>query len=159
MTIDYGWIISYGMKIIRPQVFETNSSSCHSLVVNDHGDYTSITPSEDGLIYIRAVDFGWSHETFSSPEDKLSYVAIYLRDWTTHRSDRDVMEGTLNRVVLDHTGAIGLIFPDNSDWNGGYIDHQSVECHDLDYLFEDDAVMKAFIFDRSSYVTTDNDNH
>lgn len=144
------------MKLIRTNVFETNSSSTHSLSVDWNADYTSITPESDGMINVWSYDFGWDRETFSEPMYKLSYVMIYLRDWTRHLSDdiRSEYETKLTEMVCEHTGAIGIAMTSPE----GYIDHQSVECHDLDYLFQDMAEMKAFIFGRNSYLETGNDN-
>ena len=67
------------MKLIRNNVFETNSSSCHTVTISDKVlPYDTIYPESDGVIYIESEDFGWSFEDRTNPHDKLSYIFIYL---------------------------------------------------------------------------------
>jgi hypothetical protein len=40
------------MQQIRKSVFETNSSSTHSISIDSHGDIELITSDDDGYIYI-----------------------------------------------------------------------------------------------------------
>lgn len=184
-------------KLVRTGVFETNSSSSHSLTLSESGTFDSITPDDDGVIRIKPGDFGWAIQDFHDPKDKLSYVMIYIRDWMDRyarrqlQNDKKALEGPdgpklsestavrlyglrdvmtpvqldacekLRTLVLEHTGATDIVFVNDDDrcFEGGYIDHQSVEGEDLQYLFDDMAKMKDFIFGRGSYLTTDNDNH
>jgi hypothetical protein len=145
-------------KLIRKAVFETNSSSTHSLVVSDATDFDSIAPDDNGFIIVPQNDFGWATDTYSDPLSKLSYVMIYLRDWTDYLdADRKIAyEEMLIDVVNEHTGAFMVQLAETND--PGYIDHQSVESRDLDYLFNDRVAMKNFVFGRNSYVETGNDN-
>ena len=50
------------MKLIRNSVFETNSSSCHSISIGKSDVYDSVTPDEDGIIRIKPMEFGWCQE-------------------------------------------------------------------------------------------------
>ncbi len=149
------------MKLVRHGVFETNSSSCHSLSIGASGTYDGITPNEDNLIIVDdSHEFGWSQETYSYPEARLAYAYIYAMDWSGDKRDEFIK--TLQEVVCEHTGA-GAVTHEvfGKKWNDGYgyIDHQSVESADLHYIFEDKSLLKSFIFDSSSWIETDNDNH
>lgn len=143
--------------LIRHATFETNSSSCHSLsVARGAKVYDSLFPNEIGELIVTPNDFGWDQDTFTDAESKLAYVLLYLRDWTTG-SKQENFTKILEDVILGHTGADSVrLWPKDE----GYIDHQSVEDNDLDYLFDDDgAQLKEFIFNPNSELTTDNDNH
>ena len=148
------------IKLIRKNVFETNSSSTHSISVG-HGDtYDSITPYEDGIIYLEPEEFGWEQETYTATYTKLTYAYIYARDWTGDKSPQ-FME-VLKKVVCEHTGATDIKMNSSTSFgytNTGYIDHQSVEDGNYHYLFEDEQTLKQFIFDPTSVLETDNDSH
>lgn len=148
-------------KLIRNSVFETNSSSCHSISIGKSDVYDSVIPNEDGVIELLPMQFGWEQERYNDAHVKMSYLWIYIKDWCG-KDEESFME-TFQRVVCRHTGASNVTMAPDEDayeWNRyGYIDHQSVESRDYHYLFEDDETLKRFIFDRDSWLETDNDNH
>lgn len=143
-------------KLIRHGVFETNSSSTHSLVVDRNGDYLGLTPNSNNEITVRPEDFGWSTINYSQPEEKLAYLLIYIRDWVPLESLKIAYKSKLVDMVSEHTGAEFVIL--EGEENDGYIDHQSVESGQLDPYFLDIDLMKDFVFGRGSYVETGNDN-
>lgn len=143
-------------KLIRRGVFETNSSSTHSIAIGSDTDLLGFSPNTtDNGIEIHTDDFGWSYEIYGSVESRLSYILIYIRDWSGDKHEEFTQ--VLTNVVSDHTGAayIKLI----EDKEKGYIDHQSVEDQNYHYLFEDPSVLKTFLFSKDGYVETDNDNY
>lgn len=148
-------------KLIRNSVFETNSSSCHSISIGESDVYDSVTPDENGVIKLEPMEFGWEQERYNDPYTKMVYLWIYINDWCSDVED-EFME-TFQRVVCNHTGASSVIMvPDESkpEWyRNGYIDHQSVESNDYHHLFYDDKLLKQFLFDSDSWLETDNDNH
>jgi hypothetical protein len=149
-------------KMIRTGVFETNSSSCHTITIS-HVDndtlYQSITPNDNGEIVIAPQEFGWEWETYNNPESKLCYVMLYIRDWVHDQATKDAFSDILNRVVLTHTHATKLTMgPSSSKYWNGYIDHQSVEDNDCHHLFDSDEKLKDFIFGPQSSLNTGNDN-
>lgn len=143
--------------LIRHATFETNSSSCHSLsVAGPVKVYDSLFPNDEGELIIPTEDFGWNQDTFTDAESKLSYVMLYIRDWTNGSKKEDFTK-ILEDVVLGHTGADSVRL---ASTEYGYIDHQSVENDDLDHLFNDDGEqLKEFIFNPDSVLETDNDNY
>ena len=149
---------------IRQSVFETNSSSSHSLTVANFkaGDVLdTLYPNSEGSIIVEAREFGWEWEDYNDPTSKLAYCAIYARDWVGNEDISKYLK-ILTTVVRDHVGDIDVEFPLDVSKSGyfekGYIDHQSVENHDLDYLFEDPEQLRQFIFNPKSKLKTGNDN-
>ena len=136
------------MKKIRHSVFETNSSSTHSLsIAPERGGikWDTLHPDEAGFIQIYEGEFGWEWETFHDPNSKASYAMTYAKGNVE-------LLGMLTQVISEHCNAPVNLNIDNS----GYIDHQS---HDVaGDAFVDKDTLKRFIFDSTSYVKTGNDN-
>lgn len=140
------------MKKIRHNVFETNSSSSHSISLSDTTTYTSITPNEEGQIVLNGGEFGWGYESYTDPESKASYFAVD----NFHNKARLAM---LERVVIEHTGVSSVMYNFSLEYqekNWSYIDHQSSGTTDVIKTEQD---LKTFIFSRNSILTIDNDNH
>ncbi len=102
------------MKLqIRNQVFETNSSSVHSLVVSGNGLEPSELPQDkDGKILVDFGKFGKDYHLYESQEEKLSYL-ITLCYYTCGGFEmEDVYEGSdfrcIEEAVCEYTGAAGI---------------------------------------------------
>lgn len=153
------------MQTIRQGVFETNSSSTHSLSISSKDClYDSVYVPEDGILLVPPMEFGWEEETYNDPMSKLAYVMIYIRDWIRNDSKQEHATEVLKDLVCRHTGATDLVLDDkknNWDRYEAYIDHQSVEDNDLDHFFEPggELRLKEFLFNPHSELKTDNDNH
>ncbi len=136
------------MKInIRHNVFETNSSSTHSISINNSvkSIYDTLIPDTDGVIRLTGGEFGWEWESYNDPMTKANYCAM---DQCNHKTNLDM----LVEVIKEHTGAVDV---DVSNING-YVDHQSVgTSHDA---FVSKETLKNFIFSPESWLFTGNDN-
>ena len=131
-------------KLIRKGVFETNSSSSHSIsLAGEDKQFIMdvIYPGQHGRIIIRGQDFGWEWEKFSDAETKLAYA------FTDH-VDPDM----LKKVVMDQTGATEVIFIEND----GHIDHESYGTASSICTNEENT--RNFIFNKNSWLFTGNDN-
>ena len=112
-------------QTVRENVFETNSSSVHALVVPKEYDASEVEYKGRNLdLPIGDDEFGWGYDVLVSEYDILSYL------WTGTHSDR-----------------LKELFPNvefsQNDW--GYIDHQS---HDLPFdilELSDDEIYNAVI--------------
>lgn len=62
------------MKIVRNGVFETNSSSCHSLILNGKMDGHKSSIYGD-VLTIDLHDYGWETTTYEEVLEKLNYIA------------------------------------------------------------------------------------
>lgn len=143
------------MKMVRRGVFETNSSSSHSISIAD-GDLkiTDMLNVSCGVCQIFPGEFGWGVDTFRSANAKASYCLTYIK-----RTESVGFEQMLVSVIKEHTGAKTVEFiPTTCDFDPwGYIDHQSdnVCCK----AFESKGKLAAFIFDKESILVIDNDNY
>jgi len=143
------------MKNIRKGVFETNSSSMHSVHI-EKGDvpYLTIEPDENGEILIEYGEFGWGPDTAHSPRE----IASYCLTATQYTSDEQASMEMLREVMEEHTGAkVKFCEQENEYYPKGYIDHQSTDT--AVGVFVSKGGLKDLIFGRNSYVEIDNDNH
>lgn len=134
-------------RLIRKSVFETNSSSSHSISMSSEDKQfllDTIYPDQFGRVYVRGGEYGWEWERYNDAETKLSYA---FQD--------DVPLELLEKVVKDQTGATEVIFDEKSKADG-YIDHSSVgTAHSV---CVDEESTKNFIFNKNSWLFTGNDN-
>ena len=150
---------------IRKSVFETNSSSIHSISI---AKYSSKT---DNHIFLEAAPgrFGWEHELYESPFDKLSYLwtAIYcLADSEAWKEEKDFVK---HAQILEYWKKI--ISPAFAEYNiqieykhvapfsfDYYIDHG----YELNNMLEDfknnPELMVDFVMGENSVLETYNDN-
>jgi len=143
---------------IRHGVFETNSSSCHSISISEDsgGLLDVIYPNNDGIIELEGGEFGWQEEEFDDALTKANYC--YIDNFNNpDRLDR------LVKVISDQTGVkkenivlcATLEYSSTKNWS--YVDHQSAGTSSE--AFESDEKLRQFIFNPRSILKTDNDNH
>jgi hypothetical protein len=133
-------------KIVRTSVFETNSSSAHSIsLANDSMDFVmdTIYPDQDGKIMVFGCEFGWGWEKFNDSMTKLAYV---FQDQGSNHYDMIV------EVVKEQTGAEEVEF----DEAGGYIDHDG--CGTASEVCHSKESLRQFIFNKNSWLFIGNDN-
>tara|TARA_R110000772_G_scaffold2410_4_gene8618 strand:- start:81568 stop:82320 length:753 start_codon:yes stop_codon:yes gene_type:complete len=130
------------MKKVRKGIFETNSSSSHSIHIDDDMGLmdTSMVPDEDGKIYITESEFGWEWDKLTTAQEKADYC------YTDQRNIE-----MLEKVIKDQTGAKEVIFSGN-----GYVDSQSGGTSYLAHKDED--TLRNLIFNTRSTIYTGNDN-
>ena len=157
---------------IRKNVFETNSSSTHSLVISkeDHEYNYALPIEDDGPLIIPFGEFGWGPEILAAPIEKLSYLvtdrsrlydipeelknesgdAIY--DYIMEESEaiRDIVE-----VVKSCCPEVEEVrFELGDSWNPfGYVDHQSQGTS-----YEDGLSIEEIIFSNKVIIMIANDN-
>ena len=138
------------MKQVRQGLFETNSSSVHSLSIRGKDSLVTVThlKGEFG-------EFGWGYERLEYPDVKLSYILTGIVapiDNTYYITSKDDNLETfekvkhlflnsekfkwLNEAVLEVTGE-EIYFDWDEIKDFGYIDHQSMSscCPDALYDF------------------------
>lgn len=133
-------------RLIRIGVFESNSSSSHSISIAKGGmDFVmdTIYPDQDGKIWVFGCEFGWGWEKFNDSMTKLAYV---FQDQDSNYHDM-ILE-----VVKEQTGALEVIF----DEAGGYIDHDG--CGTAHEACADKETLCQFIFNKNSWLFIGNDN-
>lgn len=133
-------------KLIRKGVFETNSSSSHSVSIADENKefvLDTIYPNQHGTIIVRGDEYGWDWFKHNDAETKASYAAQQFAN------DSDMLE-KLEYVIKEQTGAERVIFEGLDD---GYVDHDSVGI-----LPRTASELKNFIFNKNSWLFGGNDN-
>lgn len=169
------------MKQIRRNVFETNSSSSHSISFSNskHNlDYTQLVPDNDGVIHCHFDEFGWGYYGFAdtnSAEVKLNYLITQIcetndcpRPWCcekyeTQESADAVMETDDFKMLEEdiiHTlkeqgiNAKKIVVDSEQE---GYVDHQSV-CAIRNILPNECGTYSDFVFDKGYDLLITNDN-
>ena len=143
---------------IRRNVFETNSSSVHSIVVCNEALKDNHAP----FVFFRLGEFGWSMDFLDDSWERASYfytAACALRQ-------HDVRDEIIN--LLEPLG-IDCVFdeenpPQYDEYNrfyyldNGGIDHVD-GCRDfVNALMKDGEMLARFLLDDRSFVVTGNDN-
>lgn len=148
------------LKQIRQRVFETNSSSTHSICVAKN---CLIELPES--IHFEFGEFGWEWDTLDSLYSKASYLYTGLMS-----CDR---EEDFNKIVsiLESKGI--TVTKEKPVWkqytyedsegrsyidNGGYVDHSDELKEFLDFICENEDNLMNFLFSPLSFIRTGNDN-
>lgn len=172
------------MKIIRQKTFETNSSSSHSISISDTKILNDIPiPDENGIVTLKSGEFGWEDVVYDDFYDKAAYLIVYIRDWVKTKL-KEKFRNILENLIKEKSGCIEIkyenLFWDREekshiDENGetityysylgkGYIDHQSVENQDRNYLFDVNDIdyvegeLENYLFNNNSFLQTGNDS-
>jgi hypothetical protein len=132
----------------RIDIFETNSSSSHSISFNpwkSGKDGNNFIPDENGNVYVTGADFGWEWASYNDSVTKANY---YLE---RYKAEPDRIE-LLKKVIEDYTG-FNVIINENTN---GYIDHQSFDT--LELPADDPEALKDWLFNPDNWLYTGNDN-
>ena len=141
----------------RNSVFETNSSSTHSIHVDKETKIkdTTLLPDEEGNIVLYGGEFGWEWRRYNDAVTKANYASI-----GSSGVPRDVFE----RALKEQTGANNIVYKfcesynteESTNW--AYIDHQSsnmmsefLDVHSVEEI-------KNWIFNPNCWLITGNDN-
>lgn len=143
------------IKIVtRNGVFETNSSSTHSITISNKGNKGNLYVDEDGVCRIYPGEFGWEIESYNDSTTKASYCLTYLMQF----DDNNLEINMLKDVVKEISGAKSVEFiPNDGYYAWGNIDHQSSDV--ASEAFESRENLKNFIQNSRSVLRTDNDNY
>lgn len=137
------------MKNIRIGVFETNSSSSHSLTMTSGELQKSVLPDQDGVIVGLLGDFGWEIKHYSSQSSKLSYLLTQIQN------DEHLTE--LARTAIKEYTGLKMIVAGEGD-----VDHQSSDTLNELLCGSDEEIkqnMINFVFNSGYSFDTDNDNY
>lgn len=152
---------------IRQCVFETNSSSVHTVSI--YTDENCTTDYNGEYMTIEAGQFGWEYEQYTDLYSKLSYLYTAYLDFVDSRyvdeESRKEFEWFIP-VIKDlcekHNLNIEFVDPEehsnSNEFFWYYVDH----CYDLKDLFRDfeqnNNLLESFLFNDKSEVMTGNDN-
>lgn len=174
------------MKKIRNNVFETNSSSTHSLSIKlgESLENFNIPLNNIGVIEANFGEYGWGYDILDTQEAKLSYLLTMVAMTElgsdiikTKISARDRFINTdgfqkLNNFAKQHCNGISDsicsqlakdAWHQNSGFKleiDGYIDHQSCEDYNSlqDFLDDYNISIDEIILNPTAHIIIDNDN-
>lgn len=143
---------------IRRGVFETNSSSTHSVSISRKGYTNGWHHLNNTILTITPGEFGWGPEILYSVGGKLSYIVtaiMYYENVGYTEVGRTRAFKRLQKVIQDFCGLEVRYDPVCE----GHIDHQSIG----EFWFPDDyddfkEYMLNLIFNGDSYIEISNDN-
>ena len=141
---------------VRGPVFETNSSSVHTLSICSNSHRPAILESRIGIISIMPGEFGWGPDTYRDTYTKASYCLTYCLELKRD----DLLERL--RAVMESVCGCKIEFVYSFGQYGitdAYIDHQSIELDAGGDAFQSEQSLKDFIFNPASVLEIDNDNH
>lgn len=132
------------MYTIREGVFETNSSSSHSLVFNPN--YSKITQlntysfefdnvDSDNMIHVETRFYHNDYSYLETPQQKLEYLVTQILNYSAIFDDFDYILPEqaylnhqfqeLNNYIKEKTQYSGIIIDNNIKKDNCYIDHES----------------------------------
>lgn len=142
------------MKKIRNGMFETNSSSTHTIIVTDR-------KCEPGLFVDFAIgEFGWTFEVLRTTNEKASY----LYTMACEMLDRDVYQDFYEVLVkygVNCSCSKHAVF--DKKWGGldnGWVDHaNSGDAKEfVERMMNHEHALIKYLFSEESFVVTGNDN-
>lgn len=140
------------MKKTRNDIFETNSSSTHVIVVeprkNDKRPI-KVSPAWCG-------EFGWEWDKWYSIEDKLAYM---VRCLVCYDYDENTLEERINPIQERlHNLGIDFEIPTYEEYKNGYVDHEDWYQEEIKDIYDDDEELLDFLLGENSCIIGGNDN-
>lgn len=158
------------MKVIRKNVFETNSSSVHSITVSEKSELFDYPEEKEDVIVVVPGEYGWSGDDVMGLQEKLRYLMTLIlatnydydskkREFIPEDRKLDLLKADedwqrICQVVRDKKHK--EVIPNIPKGLNFYVDHQS--CMSLDD-FLGGISLDDFLFDPTYAVEIDNDNH
>lgn len=147
-------------KTIRDKVFETNSSSVHSLCISNDGlEQSELKIHKDGKIHVGFGYFGKDYCIYDSQHEKLSYLMTclcYIFGYDIDNIYESYDFKMIEDAICSYTGAKGIKII--GDENDAYIDHQSIPYDGIEIIniYDDDEIIN-FVFNKYISLKTDSD--
>lgn len=150
------------MRQIRRGVFETNSSSTHSVCISSERGQPLDYPS---IVHFKCAYFGWEECRLESPDDKASYLyssilALYGREEAETAKNRIFKFLAEEDIDCEFDLPVyykydGYVYLDN-----GGIDHAGEDEHVnfVENVLHSKKRLLRYLFSPHSYVLTGNDN-
>jgi hypothetical protein len=138
--------------------FVSNSSSSSFVVIDAKKGHCELPGpllfGEEGT-----TEFGWGPETVSDMYSRINFAYLQAVNNSEHLE-------MLEKVIHEHSGLDEEIvwnITEEYEFKGkvwGYVDHQSAVCEGENLeIFENEQVLKDFLFGKDSHIVLDNDNY
>lgn len=163
-------------KQIRQGVFETNSSSTHTISIEKSNEFSRYVPTNT-VIFFSSGQFGWENEVYHSSKNKAAY--LWTGIVTSGIFDAEAIEKIKNSItrlferydcmVCFQPYKVGKYETCDREYTEfadeyGYIDHSDELSEFLRAMFPDnegtidEALFLNYLFNPYSYIETSNDN-
>ena len=140
---------------IRKGLFETNSSSVHSIVIGNNGeDIYANLPKE---VFFHGGEFGWEHDVYNDIENKASYLYTSIVNSSDDiQHDIDCIKNTLAKWNIE--AKFEKLTDKNRFYGFCYVDHAYENIELVKQLCENEELLMNYLFSDGSFVETGNDN-
>ena len=149
------------MQKVRVSVFETNSSSMHSLSIGSNKKMEVLDEEKTEEIILGIGEYGWGPENLTTWLEKADYLAVDV----INREDeikKGMLLEALSLAFPNATFEFALLEPENDEdidetkTYSGYIDHESVGTVWSDLETVEEVFRVVF---GNSIIVVDNDNN
>ena len=159
---------------IRRGVFETNSSSSHSVTIKGNEEWRgmeNLPKNENNEVEVELGWYSWGPDELTTPSEKLSYLVTMIAEDHNYDEDNFDFEKSYKELPeikqleseLKEYGYSGIVITDFSDY---CIDHQSLYTNANDAFSYQNFLkdwhvtsVAEFLFNPGICVIIDNDNH
>ena len=145
---------------IRKHVFETNSSSVHTLSISKDGiEPSKFILDKDGYLHTDFGSFGKNYDIFNSQYEKLSYLitlCYYCAGFNLEDIRNSYQFEHIENAIKKHTGCLGIIIDGLEEPE---IDHQSQPSYgkiEIINIYDEDEIIN-FVFNKYISLKTDCD--
>lgn len=145
-------------KLVRNSVFETNSSTCHSLVINRDGVdavYSRLYPNENGLVEIYCTyPFGrGGTRRINDPERKAAFLAVACNvKWCFGEDRSNKILEMAKEAIKKNSMAEEVVFNGVEDAWIEYCGEFVIEEDKEDFIYN-------FIFDKNTFLFLQGDEY
>ena len=143
------------MKIkIRKNVFETNSSSTHSMCITNNVNYEHPT-----YVLFQFGDFGWEYNILKNPFNKASYLFTLAASLKLDDDFVEVVSEWLSEDNIEYDFQCSYFLDSSGNQLiNGYVDHSNEAYDFYEYVLSDKEIFYKFLFSDESFIITGNDN-
>lgn len=150
---------------IRKGIFETNSSSVHSIQISkDNDDFLNNLPEKLGFT---GGEFGWEWCNYIDYQNKFNYLVIGIESWANTPEEFNAYWSKICSIL--NKWNIEVEFPEvvqkpgyielsRTKYGYCYIDHVNELGRFIEKVVNDETLLMTYLFSPTSYVSTGNDN-
>ena len=158
-------------KQIRKGVFETNSSSTHTMVIATNlPEGEPVLPEE---LRFRYGEFGWEHGELKTPKEKASYLytalvyelyneaslwnqyILFIANTLKENNVNAIFEGEITSEIRTNDSGTYIVYVTDPE---SYVDHGSEALEFVDAVCTDKELLINYLFSDKSFIITGNDN-
>ena len=142
------------MKKVRNGMFETNSSSTHTIIITDRN-------CEPGtLVDFKIGEFAWEIDKLNTIDEKASYLYTLACECYGHDVYQDLYERLIKYGVKCECSrpAVFTMYEGENYLDNGYVDHAYCGLDFVNAIFHSERRLIRYLFSDESFVVTGNDN-